>query len=551
MLSNEHKEKLYPLFRSHSLEDVRQATTLLESIPFDLSDLYFLLNKSEQDILEDIRDWAFSLMDYDFGIQSHNVETVHYRSSWTIGQLALLNESFVKEIKSFEYYDLEYDLWDFSCLRNLNLLSLAVHCPFFEALSGFDVLSSWHNLEVISIWNNDLSHFDFNVPYFPNVQEADFGECTLPPFLSLNNFPQLTTFCGERSKGLDEIQISRGLPTLKEMILFDNSICRLANDFAEYTPALERLDLRRTKLAKLPDSLTSLDTLQYLSIAHTSITTLPFTHKGPSHLCISGDQWNVLAPYIVQIKSLQRLTIVNIQTALKDFASRINTMSQLEILDLRFDVNFGDEDSAIHDHSMLECINGLQRISHLQELWLTNPDIFTYNSQDEVFKSLLMRSDSTWTRLSLSNWNPYNLPSATPITHLDINISTVKEQLQNGKTFGDVFPNVTHLSFGGIDGDEYEVGEVGTLLDSLNQCSKLEYLDISLFDCSSGIPKSLLTLTNLHTLHIGYLVKDGYGCILDTDLQQLQTALPNCNIHILPEDTFHPISKMYHIVDRW
>ena len=30
MLSNEHKEKLYPLFRSHSLEDVRQAISLLE-----------------------------------------------------------------------------------------------------------------------------------------------------------------------------------------------------------------------------------------------------------------------------------------------------------------------------------------------------------------------------------------------------------------------------------------------------------------------------------------------------------------------------------------
>ena len=551
MLSNEHKEKLYPLFRSHSLEDVRQAISLLEPLTFDLSDLYFLLNKSEQDILEDIREYDSSFMDYDFGIQSHNVKTVNYRSSWTIGQLALLNESFVKEIKSLEYYDFEYDLWDFSCLRNLkhiSLLSLVDHCPSFEALSGFDVLSSWHNLEVISISNNDLSHFDFNVPYFTKVQDASFTRCTLPPFLSLDNFPQLTTFCGERAKGLDEIQISRGLPTLKEMILFDNSICRLANDFAEYTPALERLDLRRTKLTKLPDSLTSLDTLQYLSIAHTSITTLPFTHKGPSHLCISGDQWNVLAPYIVQIKSLQRLTIVNIQTALKDFASGINTMSQLEILDLRFDAYSGDEDSTIHDNSMLEFINELQRISHLQELWLINPDIFTYNSQDEVFKSLLTRSDSTWTRLSLSNWFTYDLPSATPITHLDINISTVEEQLQNGKTFGDVFPNVTHLSFGGIDGDPYEVG---TLLDSLNQCSKLEYLDISLFDCSSGIPKSLLTLTNLHTLHIGHLVKDGYGNILETDLQQLQTALPNCNIHILPEDTPHPISKMYHIVDRW
>ena len=490
-------------------------------------------------------------MDYDFGIQSHNVKTVHYRSSWTIGQLALLNESFVKEIKSLEHYDNEYDLWDFTCLRylkHISLLSIDGYCPSFEALSGFDVLSSWHNLEVISISDNNLSHFDFNVPYFPNVQEAYFHICTLPPFLSLDNFPQLTTFWCAGAKGLDEIQISRRQPTLKEMILYDNSICRLANDFAEYTPVLERLQVCRTKLTKLPDSLTSLDTLQFLNIAHTSIKTLPFIHKGPTHLCISGDQWNVLAPYIVQIKSLQRLTIVNIQTALKDFASGINTMSQLEILDLRFDDNSGDEDSAIHDHSMLEFINGLQRIVHLQELWLTAPDLFTYDSLNDVVKSLLMRSDSTWTRLCMYNLSVYDLPSATPITHLDINISTVEEQLQNGKTFGDVFPNVTHLSFGGIDGDEYEVG---TLLDSLNQCSKLEYLDISLFDCSSGIPKSLLTLTNLHTLHIGYLVKDGYGCILDTDLQQLQTALPNCNIHILPEDTPHPISKMYHIVDRW
>ena len=124
MLSNEHKKKIYPLFRSHSLEDVRQAISLLSALTFDLSDLYFLLNKSEQDILEDIREYDSVFMDYDFGIQSHNVKTVHYRSSWTIGQLAILNESFVKEIKSLEHYDNEYDLWDFSCLRHLKHISL-------------------------------------------------------------------------------------------------------------------------------------------------------------------------------------------------------------------------------------------------------------------------------------------------------------------------------------------------------------------------------------------------------------------------------------------
>jgi len=432
-----------------------------------------------------------------------------------------LKNSYVKAFSSlsslntFDVYirplDEEIDLSPFKSLENLENMSFecrvhkvrSTHYSFAD--KSFSELTQLKKLNLYGFTFDNYTAEDMS--NMSSIEEIEFRRCSysyvdassFEPFKKLHNLKTLI-FSGYyyfKSRALKEFPEVTSLTNLKKLVVTNSLIAKIPETIGNLK-SLEYLDLSIGDLTELPDSLANLKKLKYLDLSGNDIVSLPEVIPKMSkleYLNLSGNDLVSFPEGISKMSKLQNLDLSN--NNLKTLPSDINKLKKLSILDLSSNSGEITNIELIKSLKKLKSLNlsgnelpssfdsWIKNISSLETLNLRYTGLTSFPSSIVNLKKL--------TNLDLTYNSIVELPSSikklTKLSTLDLTSNGIVSIPSNIK----YLKNLTYLYL-----DSNRITEIPDVIGDL---SNLKFLSLY-SNAITSIPSSFSNLENLETLKL-------------------------------------------------